>query len=261
MFKPDDELVNGYLDESREQLATMEEDLLAMEGDGTAFEERRINRAFRAVHSIKGGADIFNLNKISELAHHTENVLSLIRSHKIAPTPERVQVLLGAVDSLNELVRDAANSEEADLSAVLAALATIYNGHGASKRKAVVEVGGPKDPGSDSLRVLLVEDDFACRLLLQTFLSRYGECHVAVNGCEAVAAFRAALDQGRSYNLVCMDIMMPEMNGREAVRQIRTLEEVKEVFLCFKELCDAYLIKPIDLGQLLKQMDFYQLLK
>ena len=45
--------------------------------------------------------------------------------------------------------------------------------------------------------MLLVEDDFASRLLLQTFLSRYGECHIAVNGREAVEAFRAALEQGR----------------------------------------------------------------
>ena len=42
------------------------------------------------------------------------------------------------------------------------------------------------------MRTLIVEDDFASRLLLQTFLSRYGECHIAVNGKEAVAAFRAA---------------------------------------------------------------------
>ena len=70
------------------------------------------------------------------------------------------------------------------------------------------------------LRILLAEDDFTSRLLLQTFLSRYGECHIAVNGREAVAAFRLALEQGQRYDLICMDIMMPEMDGGEAVREI-----------------------------------------
>ena len=133
--------------------------------------------------------------------------------------------------------------------------------------------------GRGRLRVLLAEDDFACRLLLQTFLSRYGECHIAVNGREAVEAFRSAFERGQSYDLLCMDIMMPELDGRAAVRQVRALEEahgilsthgakiimttavdnIKEVILCFKDLCDGYLIKPIDLNELLSQMKSHQL--
>ena len=129
------------------------------------------------------------------------------------------------------------------------------------------------------LRVLLVEDNFASRLLLQSFLSRYGECHIAVNGREAVEAFQSALERGQSYDLVCMDIMMPEMDGREAVRRIRAMEEargilstygtkiimttavdeIKDVVLCFKELCDAYLVKPIDLSQLVGHLRAYRL--
>jgi two-component system chemotaxis response regulator CheY len=131
------------------------------------------------------------------------------------------------------------------------------------------------------LRALLVEDDFTGRLLLQTFLSRYGDCHVAVNGREAVEAFRTALEQGQPYDLICMDIMMPEMDGREAVRQVRAMEEaqgvlstngakiimttavneVKDVIRCFQDLCDAYLVKPIDLAQLLAHMRSYKLVE
>jgi two-component system chemotaxis response regulator CheY len=131
------------------------------------------------------------------------------------------------------------------------------------------------------MKTLIVEDDFTSRLLLQTFLSRYGECHIAVNGREAVDAVRSALERGERYDLICMDIMMPEMDGREAVKQVRALEEargtlstcgakiimttavndVREVARCFEELCDAYLVKPIDLSKLLQQVRSYQLVQ
>ncbi|MGA3040065.1 MAG: response regulator [Bryobacteraceae bacterium] len=131
------------------------------------------------------------------------------------------------------------------------------------------------------MKTLIVEDDFTSRLVLQTFLSRYGECHIAVNGWEAVDAFRSALESGQPYDLICMDIMMPEMDGRDAARQVRALEEahgihstsgvkivmttavndVKEVMSCFNELCDAYLVKPIDLSELLNQVKSYHLVQ
>ena len=124
------------------------------------------------------------------------------------------------------------------------------------------------------MRTLIVEDDFTSRLLLQTFLSRYGECHVAVNGIEAVEAFRISKREGKVYNLICMDIMMPEMDGQAALKEIRAMEEaegtlsssgvkiimitalddVKNVFTSFGALCDAYVVKPLDTAQLLHQL-------
>ena len=147
----------------------------------------------------------------------------------------------------------------------------------------VIEPLDNPTPGASggSLRILLVEDDFASRLVLHTFLSRYGDCHIAVNGRDAVMACLEAARHGGKYDLICMDIMMPEVDGIEAVRQIRALEEadgirstagariimttaldsIRDVGRSFNELCDAYLVKPIDLAKLLLKMHSWNLVR
>lgn len=121
------------------------------------------------------------------------------------------------------------------------------------------------------MKTLIVEDDFTSRLLMQELLRPYGESHIAVNGHEAVQAFKMALESGQPYGLVCLDIMMPEMDGHEALKQMRQLEEERGIFstdgskiimttalndmsnvmAAFRELCDGYLSKPIDRAKLL----------
>jgi two-component system chemotaxis response regulator CheY len=276
MISLDDELAEGYLNECCERLAATERDLLAIEKNGVEIDEELVDRVYRTAHWLQGGADFFGLVKIRQLAHRTEDVFALIRSHELVPTPDRVSLLLRATDRLLEMVQNAPKSNQADISEVMGALDRALTDHRAAAKQGHARA---IDSGARHLRLLLAEDDFASRLLLQSFLSRYGECHVAVNGREAVEAFRHALERGERYDLICMDIMMPEMDGREAVRQVRALEEehdilsttgtkiimttavddVKEVFRCFSELCDAYLLKPIDLGKLLNMMQSYEL--
>ena len=131
------------------------------------------------------------------------------------------------------------------------------------------------------MKTLIVEDDFTSRLLLQTLLSPYGECHVAVNGKEAVDAFSSASKGGGKYDLICMDIMMPEMDGQAALREIRAMEETagvlpptgvkiimvtavsdtKSVFASYKELCDGYLFKPIETEKLVGYLKAFGLVQ
>jgi two-component system chemotaxis response regulator CheY len=131
------------------------------------------------------------------------------------------------------------------------------------------------------MKTLIVEDDFTSRLLLQEFLKSYGPTHVAVNGREAVDAVRAALEAGERYSLICLDIMMPLVDGHEALRQIRSLEDaqgilsthgakiimttalgnVSNISKAYSALCDAYLVKPIDRKQLLQELSNLGLIK
>ena len=75
------------------------------------------------------------------------------------------------------------------------------------------------------MRILIVEDDFIARRMMKDFLTPYGDCDIVVDGEEAVQAFRLAWEEKRAYDLILMDIMMPNMNGQEALEQIRELEK------------------------------------
>lgn len=79
------------------------------------------------------------------------------------------------------------------------------------------------------MRILLAEDDFVTRKFMSSFLSKYGECDVTVDGLEAVDAYMMALEEGKPYDLVCLDIMMPVMDGFQALVGIRNLEKEKNI--------------------------------
>ncbi len=132
------------------------------------------------------------------------------------------------------------------------------------------------------MRILIVEDDPTSRLLLKKMLEPFGPCDVAENGKQAVEAVAKARKDGVPYGLVCLDIMMPEMDGQTALKAIRTIEQdagclpsqavkivmttalrdIENVTNAYRELCDGYLVKPIlrdKLVALLKELDLLTL--
>ena len=115
------------------------------------------------------------------------------------------------------------------------------------------------------MKSLVVEDNFVERKLMVSFLLPYGQCHVAVNGSESIDAFRDALVEQDPYDLICLDIIMPEMDGHEVLKKIREIEaqnniggndmckvimtsvldDKKNIIGSFFEGCEIYLVKPI----------------
>jgi two-component system chemotaxis response regulator CheY len=124
------------------------------------------------------------------------------------------------------------------------------------------------------MKMLIADDDFTSRMLLQKIISPYGTSHVVIDGNEAVQAFQMAWEENKPYDLICMDIMMPNMDGNEAVRKIREMEmqmgvkQMNKVFImmtsslsesddiknAMKAGASWYLLKPIDGQKLLNKL-------
>lgn len=116
------------------------------------------------------------------------------------------------------------------------------------------------------MKILLAEDDFASRKFMGKYLAKYGECDITVDGKEAVEAFIMAWEDEEPYDLLCLDVMMPVMDGFQVLDEIRKIEEAKKipsdkqvkiimttalneernVKKAFNLDCTAYIGKPID---------------
>ena len=124
------------------------------------------------------------------------------------------------------------------------------------------------------LRFLVVDDDAVSRMVLCRALESRGECKTANNGREAIEVFRNALANNEKFDLICLDVMMPDVDGRSALTQIRileedrdldpeerskiimttTLSERKDIEGAFRDQCDAYVTKPVRIEELLDRV-------
>lgn len=148
MLDMDDLFIKEYLAESREHLADIETDLLTIESGGVNVDVNLVNKVFRAAHSIKGGAGFFNLHKIQELAHRTENALDMIRSGEMMPAPDVINVLLVAFDNLRELLNNYQSSHQADTTEILVSLAGMVSANLApAKKESLVRMVKVTAPG------------------------------------------------------------------------------------------------------------------
>lgn len=125
------------------------------------------------------------------------------------------------------------------------------------------------------MRILIAEDDLTSRKFLFKFLSQYGECDLVVDGLEALDAFLISIKDDRPYDLICLDIMMPKVDGVKVLKHIRDLEtqkgmipekkakiimttalaETQFVQNAFEIGCDAYAAKPIDTSKLVEVLE------
>lgn len=125
------------------------------------------------------------------------------------------------------------------------------------------------------MRILVADDDRLNRGLLVEFLSEYGDCDEVGDGVAAMGAYGEAIEEGRPYELLCLDIMMPQLDGLGVLRQVQevyaefgeeragappkvimmtAVEDMEYINAAFELGCDAYASKPIDMEKIREVM-------
>ena len=258
----DDDLIEDILMGWGDAAQSLEEKSLEFEAD--PGNKDALDTIKRTLHTLKGDCGVFGLYKASDIFHEVENLLERYLEEGVCPS----EMLLSIVDWLNKIldkirtgdihIKQSDPSYEPD-----------------NKPEPV------KEADKAGIRTLVVDDDFTNRLLLQELLKIYGPVHVAVNGKEAVDAVIAAGKNNTPYDLACLDIMMPEMDGQEALKQIRAheaesgimigkgikiimttaLDDSKNIMTSFKGQCDGYITKPIIRTKLIELLQKFSLIK
>lgn len=126
-------------------------------------------------------------------------------------------------------------------------------------------------------KILIVEDDYISQILLKKILTEHGQCDIVNDGLKAIEAVVEASKSNDPYDLICLDIMIPKLDGVRVLKAVREfenaqkVEKVKQVKIfmttalgqsslvqdAINNGCDEYLPKPIDISELNRQLERY----
>ncbi len=124
------------------------------------------------------------------------------------------------------------------------------------------------------MRALIVEDDNTCRVVLNRILTGYGECVMTDDGAAALDMFREAHNDGEPFDLICLDIQLPDVDGHAVLHGIREFEDglglqgtrgtkvimvtalrdAQNVLGAFRTGCEGYVVKPVDRAKIHAQL-------
>jgi two-component system, chemotaxis family, chemotaxis protein CheY len=128
------------------------------------------------------------------------------------------------------------------------------------------------------MKILIAEDDLTSRLFMKKYLSNHGHCDVVMNGMEAIELVMNAIEMAEPYDFICLDVMMPKVDGLKALKTIREIEDkhlpankkpAKVIMVtalndketveeAYRYGCEAYAWKPIEIDkfdEMLKKLE------
>jgi putative nucleotidyltransferase with HDIG domain len=124
------------------------------------------------------------------------------------------------------------------------------------------------------MKILIVEDEMVSRTKLTLIMENFGECNAVENGEDGVAVFHKALEEGKPFGLVMLDIDMPQMDGmqvlsemidaqirlgvsknqRAKILMVTSFTDKDRVLGCIQSGCDDYIAKPFDIDTIGKKL-------
>jgi diguanylate cyclase (GGDEF)-like protein len=245
-----------------------------------------LNSAGRATDAIgRWGGDEFILvldgNALEVAAQVERLALAAFGSYSLQSIAGPLNLTVNASIGLAEHIRGETLREllsRADSMMYTVKRASLARGRSEKRQFSVIErrsLPPRADAGrrTNKMNSLVVDDDATNREVLRTVLSEYGQCDIALDGKEAVRAVCRARENNQSYELICMDLRMPQMDGLQAVREIRKQEASAKVAKAVKIIvttyhtdmenvagallgrCNAYLGKPVDISRLRRELE------
>ncbi|HUU39883.1 MAG TPA: HDOD domain-containing protein [Desulfatiglandales bacterium] len=126
-----------------------------------------------------------------------------------------------------------------------------------------------------AMKTLIVDDELVSRKKMQKIMDSLGECEAVESGNKAIAAFQRALENGMPFDLVTLDIAMPEMDGKETLYALREIERKRKipeenrskilivtsysdedtVLACIRAECDGYIVKPFNREVIVEKLE------
>ncbi|MBI5592197.1 MAG: HDOD domain-containing protein [Deltaproteobacteria bacterium] len=124
------------------------------------------------------------------------------------------------------------------------------------------------------MRILVVDDEVVSRKKMEKIMDIFGQCVAVDSGEAALKAFGDAIAKGRPFDVITLDVSMPQMDGTEVLYEIRKIEKQRNiprgswskvvmvtaqsdkdtVTLCIQVGCDNYITKPFDRAIVAKKL-------
>lgn len=223
-----------YNEEVGSLLSRLEKAAMSLESKDN--EEEDLSEIRRILHSIKGDSGMCGMLDVHDLCHEMESAVDQLYEKGDLP-----DVLLKVKDWIEAVIKHLSNVDIA-----------------AEKDKKVEQ-----EKDRPKLKALVVDDDIVCRDRLKMLLQDFFDCTFACNGKEGLIIYEKSLKDNEPFELITLDINMPEMNGHQTLKAVRELEKNQNimgldgtkvivttsesgsnhVFKSFKEGCEAYVLK------------------
>jgi two-component system chemotaxis sensor kinase CheA len=219
--------MNQYLDmfieEAREHLQAINHNLLEFEKfpDNIGI----VNEIFRSAHTLKGMAATMGYEDLASLTHEMENVLDLVRNHKLQANSEIIDIIFKSVDALESMVGSIIEQGDGklDVTEIVAQLAAVVSGDvkksSASSGVSKVQTLGKKEEVQNStLLDTLQLDQFELTVIQQSIESSYHVYQVGVT-----ISPNCVLKAARAY--MVFDLL--EKNG-EVIKSTPPVQDIEE---------------------------------
>jgi two-component system chemotaxis sensor kinase CheA len=225
-----------FIDESKEHLQALNDNMLKLEASPEDI--GIVQSIFRSAHTLKGMSATMGFEDLASLTHEMENVLDLVRNHKLAMNPFIFDAIFKSLDSLEAMVEDIINggTGKADVREIIAILKSIVSGD--------YEKGtsGGNKPAAEAASSEAELDEFQYSVLMQSL-----EAGLGVYCLQVSVQDTCVLKAARAY----MVFNYLEQNG-EVVKSNPSVEDIEKEK--FDKTFTVYFISETDKEELEKQV-------